>query len=206
MIIGDLLTSILGILVGPEFNAAFFRQVIMASVVLVILYPLTLLKKMDSLKYASYVAMGCAIFLCIVVFVLSFTYVPSDENHIYYFKASANFLGVLPIMGFAFTFHSNIFPIREEMREPEKASKGIRIAVFLCGLIYLIVAICGFLSFTAQTKGNILLNYPENNLVVNICTLIPSLTPGKLVLSILVALSYPVLAAPSKFIGFMSKQ
>merc|ERR1719419_744231 len=74
-----------------------------------------------------------------------------------------SFLKVIPIFVFAFTCQQNAFSITNELKNNTQNRLNAVIAgtVGLCTALYALVAYCGYATYGAMVKGDVLLNYPE---------------------------------------------
>lgn len=72
--------------------------------------PLSFLRKLDSLKYTSVVALVAVVYLCVIViehyFASDFT--PPPEGSVEWGTFSSKFFSHLPVFVFAFTCHQNV--------------------------------------------------------------------------------------------------
>jgi len=102
---------------------------------------------------------------------------------------SAELFPVISIISFAFTFHPSIFPIMSEMKEPSHMQRAVTNAVAICTIVYFVVSVFGYLTFYDHTNGNILINYPDGDILISI---------GKIALTIIICFSYPVLGYPAR--------
>lgn len=84
----------------------FWITVFMASAIL----PLSFLRKLDSLKYSSIVALVAVIYLCAIVVYHFFSpsYPPPPPGSIQLVIFSSKFFARLPVFVFAFTCHQNV--------------------------------------------------------------------------------------------------
>jgi amino acid permease len=81
-------------------------------IVAFVIYPLTLLKRLNSLRFTSLVAIICiAYIIFVIVFraVESFTGVPEASGfNIVWAELGIDFFRTIPIVSFAFTFHMQL--------------------------------------------------------------------------------------------------
>lgn len=103
----------------------------------------------------------------------------------------ANFLAVLPIISFAFTFHTNVLLVWNEMSEFPDGTRNMHLATNIststCFVIYLVASVFGYLSFQACTSDNILTHYDDAAWPLDI---------GKVGYGAIILFSYPLLAYP----------
>ncbi|KAI7903070.1 transmembrane amino acid transporter protein-domain-containing protein [Cokeromyces recurvatus] len=154
--------------------------------------PLSYLRKLDSLKYTSLIALFAVAYLVIIVLYhfISPNYPPPPPESIEYFHFSTKIFGQLPVFIFAFTCHQNIFSVYNELRDNSEKSivKVICTSIGSAACIYELVAIIGYLSFGKDVLGNIILEYPQTYFVAY----------GRLAIVILVIFSYPLQAHPCR--------
>jgi amino acid permease len=187
VIIGDLLTPYFETLTGwPEAEAN--RWLVEAIVIFVVVYPLCLLKRLDALKYTSFVALVCILYLVLVVMVQSLQRIVDDFDSERVVLGNANFgvFQALPIVTFSFTFHMQLFGVQNEMKRPKTVGAVSAVATLFAGVCYLIVGIFGYLTFFEQTSSNILTDYEET---------VP-ITIGKIALALVITFSFPLLNYP----------
>jgi hypothetical protein len=104
IIIGDLMPTVAKTLFGLDFTRQFWITVFMSLVI-----PFSYLKRLDSLKYTSFLALTAVAYL--MVLVLYFFFHGTDEasrGNVRLFDPQLRFLGKLPIFVFAFTCHQNV--------------------------------------------------------------------------------------------------
>ncbi len=184
---------IIGELLSPFFNEWFpnrlpihiWELIFSIVVTVVVLYPLTILKRVDSLRFTSFFAVLCIFYIVITVLIQSIliatqpTDLPTPDvppppppqiqrGEMVWFRLSFEMISILPIMTVAYTFHTNLFAIRAEMKSPEKFPIAMSIAMFGGTLSYVIVGVSGYLAFGSIVNGNILTNYPNNEWMITI--------------------------------------
>mmetsp|Transcript_20647 Transcript_20647/g.37306 ORF Transcript_20647/g.37306 Transcript_20647/m.37306 type:complete len:480 (+) Transcript_20647:105-1544(+) len=99
-------------------------------------------------------------------------------------------LSKLPIFVFAFTCHQNIFPIVNEI----ELLSQFRLNIVICCsigfalVLFSVVALEGYSTYGSLVRGDILLNYPENNQV----------TLLRVCIAFMLALHYPLQLDPSR--------
>lgn len=170
VIVADVLTKVveLGFSHDSIFAKRFMIQLIVATV---IIFPLTLLKKMDSLKYTSFVSLFFIIsFILAVVCTSAYKLTHDDytvtskpiEGAMQTMPSSfQGFFKTLPLLCFAFLCHQNAFPIYNEL---EGASLGKMnqisiISMSICGSAYLLTAFFGYAVFKDTVDADLLKNY-----------------------------------------------
>ncbi|CAO3656923.1 unnamed protein product [Mucor hiemalis] len=166
----------------------FWITIFMLSLVL----PLSFLRKLDSLKYTSLVALVAVVYLCVIVVYHYYSpnYPPPSPGAVELVSFSTKILGHLPVFVFAFTCHQNIFSVYNELKDNSKESitKVISTSISSSAFIYEGIAIFGYLSFGKDVRGNVIMEYPSSYFVAG----------GRLAMVILVVFSYPLQAHPCR--------
>ncbi|KAJ8654918.1 hypothetical protein O0I10_009312 [Lichtheimia ornata] len=165
----------------------FWITVFMASAIL----PLSFLRKLDSLKYTSLVALIAVVYLCTIVLYYFFSISnPVHPPVIEYATFSSDFFSRLPVFVFAFTCHQNIFSVYNELKDnsQRQINSVIRYSIGTACTIYEAIGILGYLTFGKDVLGNIILEYPPSIFVAG----------GRLAIVILVVFSYPLQAHPCR--------
>ncbi|KAF9969788.1 hypothetical protein BGZ73_007692 [Actinomortierella ambigua] len=157
-----------------------------------IIAPLSFLKKLDSLKATSALALGAVAYLVfIVVYYYSFPAAPlPPASELRLIRLSSDFFTTLPIFVFAFTCHQNIFSVYNELSDNGQSmlNRIISSSIGSAAVIYHIVAILGYMTFGNSVGSNIILMYNAGMLV----------TIGRIAIVILVMFSFPLQAHPCR--------
>jgi len=190
VIIGDVLvpfTDFLGDLSRREF--------VVAIVAVVLILPLSLLNRVDYLKFTSMAALVCILYLvAVVVFRSGEKLWKKGAKHsldeLEYGNFTLDIFKSIPIISFAFTFHPSIFPIFGEMVNAtmKRMSGVISLSIVFCMVAYLLVGIFGYLTFLDKTDGNIFTNYNDDFLI----------EAGKILLALIICFSYPLIHYPAR--------
>ncbi|KAI9281066.1 transmembrane amino acid transporter protein-domain-containing protein [Sporodiniella umbellata] len=194
IIIGDLMPQVLlSFFHGSQDVELLMDRRFWISIFMVIAVgPLSYLRRLDSLKYTSLIALFAVVYLVAIVvyhFISPNFPMPPAES-IEYFNFSTRIFGQLPVFIFAFTCHQNLFSVYNELEDNSEKSivKVITTSIGSAGFIYEVVAVLGYLSFGKYVKGNIILEYPQSYFVAG----------GRLAIVILVIFSYPLQAHPCR--------
>ncbi|CAO3650435.1 unnamed protein product [Mucor fragilis] len=194
IIIGDLMPQVIGSFSNHASIAYFLtdRRFWITIFMLTLVLPLSFLRKLDSLKYTSLVALVAVVYLCVIVIYhyYSPTYPSPPQDAIQLGTFSINVLGHIPVFVFAFTCHQNIFSVYNELKDNSKQSitNVITVSIGSSAVIYEAIAILGYLSFGKDVRGNIIMEYPPSYFVAG----------GRLAIVILVIFSYPLQAHPCR--------
>ncbi|TCD67972.1 hypothetical protein EIP91_011773 [Steccherinum ochraceum] len=163
------------------------------SLLMLILVPLAFLRKLDSLRHTSYVALFSVAYLVVIVVVCYFFPLKGTQapGEIHWFKISPNFVSTFPVQVFAFTCAQNLFPIFNEIHTNSQERMNIVIGSSIGGaaLIYEIIAVFGYLTFGSKVSANIIAMYPSTSVFIAV---------GQLAIAILVMFSYPLQVHPCR--------
>lgn len=171
---------------------------------MVLIIPLSSMRRLDSLKYTSFVALFAILYLVLLV-VFLFAENPIINNEAKPFDYQSNFLSLLPVFVFAFTCHQNIFPVFNELKDnrPSRINKVTSLSIGISTVLYLLVGILGYLMFGVKVKGNIL-EERKSWIFINFFIIIVTaghqtlVTIANLSLSILFVFSYPLQCHPCR--------
>ena len=160
------------ILYNPTDETAS-RAVVVLICSVAIFFPLSILRNLDALKYTS--ALSCAacfyaaVLTCIVYFDAPIGAILSRERHanpplrdeINWFDFPLTFWEAVPIVNVAFTAHYNAGRFYQELsnRSMKRIAMVSGGAMGFSLILYLVVAISGYLTFGRMTLGNVLENY-----------------------------------------------
>ncbi|KAH8662376.1 transmembrane amino acid transporter protein-domain-containing protein [Xylariales sp. PMI_506] len=167
IIIGDLMP---GVAMGFDTraqNVQFLmdRNFWITAFMLVII-PLSFLRRLDSLKYTSLVALVSIGYLIIlVVYHFAADSVPNRAPvRVITWDGPISALSTFPVVVFAYTCHQNMFSIVNEIKDnsPKSIMGVITSSIGSAASIYVLVAITGYLTFGDDIKGNIVSMYPPS--------------------------------------------
>ncbi|GEQ71477.1 hypothetical protein JCM33374_g5161 [Metschnikowia sp. JCM 33374] len=199
VVIGDLMPKIIES-TGVTGDSILLERNLWITVFMVgIVAPLSFLKKLDSLKYTSVVALVSVVYLiCLVVEHYLLDEMPSSERTISWIGPVSwrSTLTSFSIFVFAYTCHQNMFAIINELKPNDKDGSQtrqsnliIRNAISIACASYLVVGILGYLTFGNSVNANIISMYPRDS--------VPSLI-GRLAIVIMVSLSFPLQCHPCR--------
>ena len=156
--------SMLTFLSDTYWSEIWVKLCVNFGIAILIIFPLCLISKMKILNISSTVGVFTTLFIFIVVLVqfpfyfieyLEKEYKEDDENthiNIYHvergFTNQLQFLQAFALFFFCFTGHNGLLPALEHLENPSPArrSKLYNIAIAMDMIIYLVIAICGYLS------------------------------------------------------------
>lgn len=163
------------------------------TVFMIVIIPLSFLRKLDSLKYTSVISLFAIGYLVLLVFghwLIGDTIDFRGKVVLFQWKGIVRFLSSLPVFVFAFTCHQNIFSIVNELSDTSQRQINGVLTTAIGGswVVYLIVAITGYLSYGDAVNGNIVSMYPNS----------PSANIGRVAIVVLILFSYPLQAHPCR--------
>ncbi|KAG0013374.1 hypothetical protein BGZ80_011117 [Entomortierella chlamydospora] len=157
-----------------------------------IIAPISFLKKLDSLKATSALALSAVVYL---VFIVIYFYTNPEQplppkEEIRLVHISSQFFTTLPIFVFAFTCHQNIFSVYNELTDNGQSmlNRIITSSIGSAVVIYHIIGILGYLTFGNAVGSNIIQMY-NSSIVVTI---------GRVAIVILVLFSFPLQCHPCR--------
>ncbi|KAG0129000.1 transmembrane amino acid transporter protein-domain-containing protein [Tuber indicum] len=194
IIIGDLMPQVI---LGFNQNAGDIDYLIdrhfwITGYMLVII-PLSFLRRLDSLKYTSFVALISIGYLIIIVlahFLKGDTLGDRGDVRLITWAGPIEALSSFPVIVFAYTCHQNMFSILNEIKDAShKSTLNVVLgSIGSASSIYVLVAITGYLSYGDNIGGNIIAMYPSSW----------TSTIGRVAIVILVMFSYPLQAHPCR--------
>ena len=187
IIAGSLLPSVINTL----FDIKVFKPLCLLFFVSCIA-PFCYLKKMDALKYSSFVGLISIIFVIIAsIFRFKHDGTVADANiNLFSTVPSILWLHGLGKFVFSFTCHQNIFYIFAELENNslKRMKKLIIITATSAFILYMSFGISNYMMYGETVKDNVLMNYPEDYLT----TLVHFLYV------IVMGVSYPLQLSPGK--------
>ncbi|OSS51483.1 hypothetical protein B5807_03627 [Epicoccum nigrum] len=179
VIVGDTIPQVMDHLFPALEDMPFLwlltnRRAVMILLILGISYPLSLYRDISKLAKASGFALVSMIIIIITVVTQSFR-VPAESRgqlrgHLIINEGIFEAIGVI---SFAFVCHHNSLLIYGSLRKPT-IDRFARVTHYSTGISLvacLVMALSGFLTFGDKTLGNVLNNFPQDNLMVNVARL-----------------------------------
>ncbi|XP_052183578.1 amino acid transporter AVT6C-like isoform X1 [Diospyros lotus] len=146
------------------------RVVALLFVLVFIMLPLVLFRRVESLRFSSAVSVLLAVVFVGICFVMAISallegttksprLLPQLDNGISFF----NLFTAVPVIVTAFTFHFNVHPIGMELGKPADMAVAVRISLILCAVIYFTVGVFGYLLFGDSIMADILVNFDRSS-------------------------------------------
>ncbi|KEY65713.1 hypothetical protein S7711_05544 [Stachybotrys chartarum IBT 7711] len=193
IIIGDLMPGVVLGFNGHAMEIPYLvdRQFWVTAFMLFII-PLAFLRRLDSLKYTSLVALVSIGYLIVLV-IYHFSVDPhADPRNIRVIEwgGAIETLTTLPVVVFAYTCHQNMFSIINEINDssPSSLIRVVGSSIGSAACIYTLVSITGYLTFGNDVVGNIISMYPTG----------VASTIGKAAIVVLVLFSIPLQVHPCR--------
>jgi len=168
------------------------KMFVIALFSLCFMFPLCLLKRVDILGPASFLAILSCLYLA--GFITAEGIIQMKDiglSKVSWEVWTFQFFAALPLIVFAFQAHILVPPVYAEYKNHsvKKMDFVIFFALILEILIYLPVAIFGYISFGSATNGDILLNYDVTNIPASI---------GRICVVLTVTLATPINMFPAR--------
>ncbi|KAI9684125.1 MAG: hypothetical protein M1829_003395 [Trizodia sp. TS-e1964] len=194
IIIGDLMPGVIhGFFSDVGQRGFLVERNFWITVFMLVIIPLAFLRRLDSLKYTSIVALisiGYLVILVIYHFFKGDTMADRGEVRVVKWAGLIQTLSSFPIVVFGYTCHQNMFSILNEISDnsPPRTAGVVVASIGSACSTYILVAITGYLSFGSNIHENIVGMY------------LPSVasTIAKAAIVVLVMFSYPLQAHPCR--------
>ncbi|KAL1968809.1 hypothetical protein VTN77DRAFT_1170 [Rasamsonia byssochlamydoides] len=176
IIVGDTIPHVLEALFPSLRDMPFLwlltdRRAVIIIFILGISYPLSLYRDIAKLAKASALALLSMVVIVVTVVVQGFR-VPSDlrgdiKGSLF---VNSGFFQAVGVISFAFVCHHNSLLIYGSLKKPtlDRFATVTHYSTGVSMLMCLIMGLAGFLSFGSKTQGNVLNNFPSDNVMVNI--------------------------------------
>ncbi|KAJ9190786.1 hypothetical protein DTO164E3_9165 [Paecilomyces variotii] len=179
IIVGDTIPHVLSALFPSLQEMPFLwlltdRRFVIMLFVLGISYPLSLYRDIAKLAKASTLALISMAVIVITVITQGFRVPPESRGD---FKGlifvNSGFFQAVGVISFAFVCHHNSLLIYGSLKKPtlDRFTLVTHYSTGVSMLMCLAMALAGFLSFGSKTQGNVLNNFPSDNIMVNVARL-----------------------------------
>ncbi|KAH7084712.1 transmembrane amino acid transporter protein-domain-containing protein [Paraphoma chrysanthemicola] len=179
VIVGDTIPTVMQSLFPSLDDMAFLwlltdRRAVMIFLILGISYPLSLYRDIAKLAKASGFALVSMSVIIVTVITQAFRVPPESRGQL---RGSliihAGIFEAIGVISFAFVCHHNSLLIYGSLRKPtiDRFSRVTHYSTSISLVACLVMALSGYLTFGDKTLGNVLNNFPKDNLMVNIARL-----------------------------------
>ncbi|KAL9231259.1 hypothetical protein vseg_006508 [Gypsophila vaccaria] len=162
------------------------RAFVLVVLTIFVLIPTAWIKRMESLQYTSAIAIGLAVFFILIVIEIAVykmaigkITLPALFPRIDDLPSIWNLFTTVPVLICAYLCHYNVHAIQRELSDPSEMPKVVKSSLSVCGVIYIMTGLFGFLLFGDSTATDVLSNF-DSDLGV----------PYSSLLNIMVRLSY----------------
>lgn len=160
---------------------------------MVVIVPLSFLRRLDSLRFTSQVALASVVYLVFIVVGWWVLRIPTETKRgkVVLARFGASTLSSFPVQVFAYTCAQNLFPVYNELKNNTQRRMNLVIGTSIGSAVgvYEILGIAGYLTFGSTVGSNVIAMYPFTS---------PLIAIGRLGIVLLVALSYPLQCHPCR--------
>jgi solute carrier family 38 (sodium-coupled neutral amino acid transporter), member 2 len=171
------------------------RSIVQILTLVLVIFPLTLIRKFDTLKFTSFVAIACIMAFVVLVIVYGlYGWIEGPggeirEGEMKTWPSGVDMLTAFPIMSFAYLCHQNTFPIYRELSEPspERMNYVSHFSIAICTFVYLGSGIFGYSIAKHDTESDLFNNFDVTGGAINTAVDIVSVGFG-----VAIVFSYPI--------------
>ncbi|TQS37700.1 hypothetical protein Golomagni_01816 [Golovinomyces magnicellulatus] len=159
----------------PILSLLSDRRVVIAVLILCISYPLCLYRDISKLAKASTMAMLSMMIIIFTIITQGALVAPESKgtHDSSLLEVKGEFFQAISVISFALVCHHNSFLIYDSLKTPtiNRFSRVTHYSTIVSMIACLSVALSGFITFGSSTQGNVLNNFPTNNILVNVARL-----------------------------------
>ncbi|PLN78871.1 amino acid transporter [Aspergillus taichungensis] len=179
IIVGDTIPPVLSALFPSLRDMSFLwlltsRRAIIVLLIMSISYPLSLYRDIAKLAKASTLALVSMLVILVAVITQGFRAPSESRGDVKdYLFVNSGFFQAVGVISFAFVCHHNSLLIYGSLKKPtlDRFARVTHYSTAVSLLMCLVMGISGFLFFGSRTQGNVLNNFPHDNIMVNIARL-----------------------------------
>ncbi|XP_062092406.1 amino acid transporter AVT6C-like [Humulus lupulus] len=146
------------------------REFSILVVVVFVMLPLVLLRRVELLKFSSFISVllalvfvGICTVMAIIALIQGKTKDPKLIPHLDEQTSFFDLFTAVPVIVAAFTFHFNVHPIGVELGKPSDMLLAVRIALVLCAAVYFAIGLFGYLLFGDSIMPDLLVNFDRSS-------------------------------------------
>ncbi|XP_076327788.1 putative sodium-coupled neutral amino acid transporter 11 isoform X2 [Tachypleus tridentatus] len=187
VIIGDTITKVfLRVFKLPRDSVLGNRNLVVLVCTLIITLPLSLLRNISRLNKVSLISLIFAVFIMLFVLVRLGTmtkFVPVTEGA--YAFANYGVTNAIGVIAFAYMCHHNSFLLYSALENPSQKrwNRVTHISISAACMMTLVFGICGYVTFTGFSQGDLLENYCMDDDWAN---------AARLLFTVTIMLTYPI--------------
>ena len=168
VIIGDLFIDVFTFFF-PSIPYLHNRAIVVGTICLVCVFPLCMMKTVDSLKYVSLLSI-ISILVTVGVVFEQFIVNPVVSDTVKIMHFTSRIFAAIPVMCVSFNCHYNVPRYYYELkdRSPGRMWMTSIGATSVILFLYLVVSLSGYLKFGDATEGNILKNFAHDSIAPTI--------------------------------------
>lgn len=196
ILMGDLMPQVMRFLLASQELGKdhwLLQRQIWITIVLGLVTPLSFMRRLDSLKYTSFIALLAIVYLLFLVVYWFFNdqRTAVDPTHVHLWAPSLSIFSQLPVFVFAFTCHQNLFSVYNELRQNTagRINFVIQQSLLIAVNIYWVVGLLGYYMFGENVLSNMLLSFPQSLVLVTI---------AQAAITVLTLFSYPLQCHPCR--------
>jgi amino acid permease len=193
IIIGQFSESLFGMVLEAASAPDWVKQTLghraslIAIVMLLIIFPLSSLRRIQFLSYSSLLSILSACFVVLAVAIKSIQGITTGTlpGSVALIGSFERGVSAFPIICFSLTSHVTLLPMIQEMKSPsvKKVSIVGALNVTICVMMYMTIAVFGYVLFIDNTQDNILNSFDKGDVLILI---------AKVFITFVVILSYPL--------------
>ncbi|GLJ14122.1 hypothetical protein SUGI_0226610 [Cryptomeria japonica] len=143
------------------------RTAVILLTMVFILCPLVSMKRVDSLKFTSALAVALAVVFVVItagiaivkLFFIGGIHMPRLLPDVTDNASFLKLFTVVPVIVTAYVCHYNVHPINNELDEPSDMQAIVHTSLALCTVVYITTSFFGYLLFGGQTMDDVLANF-----------------------------------------------
>lgn len=187
IIIGDTITKVVIRIIGVTHAGILYnRNFIVAMVTLLVTLPLSLFRQMSQLAKVSLLSLIFIIVIVISILVRLGTLSGSiPETDDAFQMGNTGVMQAIGVMSFAYMCHHNSFLLYDSLLVPSQRNwnKVTHASILVALMLFLLLSIGGYSTFTGYTQGDVLENY---------CMVDDLMNANRILFSVTIMLTYPI--------------
>lgn len=190
VVIGDMLPGIMRCI---GVTGSFLDRRLWIAASLTVLVPLSLQRRLDSLKHTSLVGLvAVGYIVCLSAYHFFTAGLQEGPRGVQPFAPlTLASIRSIPVFVFAFTCHQNIFSVHNEVENPSPRfmARLVNTCIVATGLLYLLFSMLSYADFGDRLESNVFLNYPIDGAPYVV---------GRLAFTVLAIVSFPLMTHPCR--------